>query len=80
LRFVLREREEDLVESKDHMRFFLLLFLIWSSVAVAQSKNVRPANDSDFTGYWRVVLIPNDVHRSRFKNEVTNGDVPRLKK
>jgi hypothetical protein len=50
----------------------LLAFVVGLSlsvVAAAQTQKTRPATEADFTGYWRIVLIPNEVHRSRFKNE-----------
>lgn len=45
------------------------LLVIFSAAASAQMPKTRPATESDFAGYWRIVLIPNDVHKSRFKNE-----------
>ncbi len=53
------------------MRFltFFVLLLLLASGATAQGQKTRPANEIDFTGYWRIVLIPNEVHGSPYKNE-----------
>lgn len=49
----------------------LLLALLISPMAWAQEAKTRPATDQDFAGYWRIRLIPNEVHRSEIKNERT---------
>lgn len=36
---------------------------------MAQEQQFRPARDVDFIGYWRIQLVPNEMHRSEFKNE-----------
>jgi hypothetical protein len=47
----------------------VLLGLALVSDVAAQGQKSRPASDADFTGYWRIVLIPNEVHGSPYKNE-----------
>jgi hypothetical protein len=54
-----------------HMRIVAVFLLLLASSVPAQGQKTRPATEADFTGYWRVVLIPDDVHKSRFKNEDT---------
>ena len=50
------------------MRLLALLALLVPALAAAQGLKTRPATEKDFTGYWRIVLIPDEVHHSRFKN------------
>lgn len=47
--------------------YFLLL--AFSSLASAESSKTHPATESEFVGYWKIKLIPNEKHRSQFKNE-----------
>ena len=47
--------------------FFVSLLFVWG--VAAQGRKTRPATEADFTGYWRIVLIPNEVHGSPYKNE-----------
>ena len=54
----------------------LALVVILSTAAFAQSQKSRPATESDFSGYWRIVLIPNEVHNSKIKNEQTGYSDP----
>lgn len=49
------------------MRLLVLLAALLPLAAFAQK--TRPATEADFTGYWRVVLIPDEVHKSRFTNK-----------
>lgn len=52
------------------MRVFTFIVCLFVCVgAAAQGQKTRPATETDFTGYWRVVLIPNEVHGSAYKNE-----------
>jgi hypothetical protein len=58
-----RPRKENIV------RFWLLLLLsLMSANALAQA-GLRPADETDLIGVWRVMLIDNEVHRSRIRNE-----------
>lgn len=50
---------------------WLLLALSLSllgSGASAQT-GMRPASEADFTGYWRILLIPDEVHGAELRNE-----------
>jgi hypothetical protein len=47
--------------------YFLLL--AFTSSASAQSDKTHPATESEFIGYWKIKLIPNEKHRSQFRNE-----------
>ncbi len=49
------------------MKLLVLLAALVPLLAFGQAKT-RPATEADFTGYWRVVLIPDEVHKSRFTN------------
>jgi len=51
------------------MRRLVLLAALVPLLAFGQSAKTRPATVADFTGYWRVVLIPDEVHKSRFTNK-----------
>jgi len=47
----------------------LLALLVLAPLAAAGQVKTRPATEADFTGYWRIVLIPDEVHKSRFTNK-----------
>lgn len=49
----------------------LALALLISPTVWAQEARIRPATEQEFTGYWRIRLVPNEVHRSEIKNERT---------
>lgn len=52
------------------MKFCLyFLLLAFTSLASAQPNKTHPATESEFIGYWKIKLIPNEKHRSQFKNE-----------
>jgi len=51
------------------MKNILLSFLLISSHAFSQEQTISPANETDFAGTWRVVLIPNQFQKGQFKNE-----------
>jgi hypothetical protein len=54
------------------MRLLVLKLLVVCAALVpfaAFAQKTRPATEADFTGYWRVVLIPDEVHKSRFTNQ-----------
>lgn len=44
-------------------------FTIFSISSLAKSPLTQPATETQFSGYWRIVLIPNDIHKKKFKNE-----------
>ena len=47
------------------MRFLGTLLFFFSTLALAQApmQKIRPATDTDFPGYWRVVLTPDELHK-----------------
>lgn len=49
--------------------FVYIFFLAISNLTFAQSNKTHPATESEFVGYWKIKLIPNEKHRSQFKNE-----------
>jgi hypothetical protein len=49
------------------MKWIVLFAALLPLAALGQK--TRPATEADFTGYWRVVLIPDEVHKSRFTNQ-----------
>ncbi|MFZ3019644.1 MAG: hypothetical protein WA056_14435 [Gallionella sp.] len=50
-----------------------LIFLLCSSQLVfAGGQSTHPANENEFVGYWRILLIDNNRHKSGIKNEETN--------
>lgn len=51
------------------MKFLATLLLITAATASAQEQKTRPALEADFVGYWRIILIANEVHNSPLKNE-----------
>jgi hypothetical protein len=53
------------------MRLIAVLLLLLSTSAVAQAQRIRPATEADFIGYWRIQLVPNELHRSELQNEKT---------
>lgn len=54
----------------------LLLAVFFMDVAVAAGQSTHPATESEFVGYWRIILIDNDRHKSGIKNEQTNYTDP----
>jgi len=46
-----------------------VLLIAVSSAAFGQDDKTHPATESEFVGYWKIKLIPNEKHRSQFKNE-----------
>ncbi len=50
------------------MKLLVLLAALLPLLAFGQAKT-RPATEADFTGYWRIVLIPDEVHHSRLTNK-----------
>lgn len=61
---------------KNLFKYVLLTIFIVSTVGCASNKRpvnnitqkIRPATNADFSGYWRIVLIPNHLHKN-VKNE-----------
>ena len=54
-----------------------LVFLISvGKLASAAEQPTHPANESEFVGYWRIILIDNDLHKSAIKNEQTGYSDP----
>lgn len=51
------------------MKFVATLLFIVSTFASATEGKTRPASETDFVNYWRIILIPNELHKSEFKNE-----------
>ena len=52
------------------MRFFVVFLLFVNASAVAQVRT-QPATESNFIGYWRILLVPNEIHKSEMQNEKT---------
>jgi len=52
------------------MKLLVLIAALCPLLAFGQAMpKTRPATVADFMGYWRVVLIPDEVHKSRFTNK-----------
>lgn len=53
------------------MRNALLLVLLFMlpRAGLAEEQKLRSATAAEFVGYWKIVLIPNEVHGSPVKNE-----------
>lgn len=49
-------------------RIWLPWLLLTLSLAASAQTGMRPAGAADFTGYWRVLLIPDEVHRAELRN------------
>jgi len=54
---------------RGHMKLIFTLIFIISTSALAADAKTRPASETDFVNYWRIILIPNELHKSEFKNE-----------
>jgi hypothetical protein len=54
---------------------FIAIFLL-GDLSHAQAQKFRPATEADFVGYWRITLVPNEMHKSEFKNEQTGYSDP----
>lgn len=49
----------------------LLLILISSVSAAEDMKVLRPAEESEFVGYWRIILIPDEKMNLKIRNKDT---------
>jgi hypothetical protein len=48
---------------------FIALVVVGTSSTFAQWDGTRPATEKDFIGYWKIVLIPDEIQKSRIKNK-----------
>src|SRR4051812_26732821 len=57
-------------------RALLGCLLAFAATCVSAQGKMVPASEAQFTGYWRIILIPDEIHKSSIKNASTGYDHP----
>lgn len=55
---------------------FMLALTCFTNLSEAAGVKMHMASESDFVGFWRIMLIPNELSRSELKNEVSGYSDP----
>ena len=58
------------------IKWILLLLMGIAATCGAQEKALRPAQDTEFIGYWRIMLIPDEKSNLKIQNRETGFSDP----